>query len=330
VLKRHSRHFMHAALAACCIFGVLVSAAPSFAADVISIATIRGAAAMRWPLHIAAAKGMFAAVGIEPQFNEVLFASNIAQDVASGSLDMGSVGLIEPVRASAKGAGVAIIREEGILPPFALMAKPSIKTIADLKGKTVSLGGVADSTRIYFERMLASAHLNLSQVDKVYAGSTADRFAQLKSGAVDAALLLPPFDSLAESSGFLNLANTKDYVKDLPFSGYMVNSAWANAHKDLVKRFLAAYQKAVDWFYDKNNRAEAISIIMHLQKGDPKVIGATYDTLYKLQYFAKTSAVPKRHLENLIAVVKELTGPFEHPVKPEQLVLPGITDYVAN
>jgi NitT/TauT family transport system substrate-binding protein len=329
MLRQHSRSALHAILTVFCILGAAVAAKSASAADVISIATIRGIPTIAWPLYIADAKGMFAAEGIKVEINQVIFASNIAQDVTAGSVNMGTVGLVEPVRAAAKGASVAIIREEGGLPPFILMAKPAIKTIADLKGKTVSLGGVADSTRVYIERMLASGHLTLDQIDKIYAGSAADRFAQLKSGAVDAALLLPPFDSLAEAAGFNNLGDTKDYVKNLPFSGYMVNTSWAEAHKDAVKKFLAAYQKAVDWFYDSNNRAEAVTIAVNLTKGDPTVIGKTYDTFRKLQFFAKTGAVPKQHLENLIAVVNEL-GPLDHPVKPEQLVLPGVTDYVGK
>jgi ABC-type nitrate/sulfonate/bicarbonate transport system substrate-binding protein len=306
---------------------MLMAATASHAAEVVSVGTIRGIPTIAWPLYIANEKGMFAAEGLKLEIDQVVFASNIAQQVTGGSINMGTVGLIEPVRVVAKGAQVAIIREEGGLPPFALIAKSNIKSIGDLKGKTVSLGGVSDSTRVYIERMLAPAHLTIDQIDKVYAGSAADRYSQLRSGAVDAALLLPPFDSLSEAAGYNNLGNTKDYVKDLPFSGYMVNSAWANTHKDTVKKFLAAYQKAVDWFYDEKNRAEAVSIAVKLSKGNPNVTGKVYDTFRKLQFFAKTGAVPKSHLENLLALVKAL-GPIERNVDPKELVLAGVTNYV--
>jgi ABC-type nitrate/sulfonate/bicarbonate transport system substrate-binding protein len=327
MLRQHLQRLRRAFVVSFCVLGLMIVAPAAHADDTISLATIRGIPTIAWPLYIADAKGMFAAEGIKLEINGVVFASNIIQDVTAGSMDMGTAGLVEPVRAVAKGAHVAIIREEGGLPPFILMAKPAIKTIADLKGKTVSLGGVADSTRVYMERMLASAHLTLDQIDKIYAGSAADRFAQLKSGAVDAALLLPPFDALSEAAGYNNLGDTKDYVKDLPFSGYMVNTAWADAHRDTVKKFLAAYQKAVDWFYDTKNKDEAVAIAVGLTKGDPKVLGGTYDSLRKLQFFAKTDVVPKQHLENLIAIVQEL-GQLDHPIQPEQLVLAGVTHYV--
>ena len=40
-----------------------------------------------------------------------------------------------------------------------------------------------------------------------------------------------------------------DYVKDLPFTGYVANRAWANTQGTAVRKFLAAYQKAVDGPY---------------------------------------------------------------------------------
>jgi ABC-type nitrate/sulfonate/bicarbonate transport system substrate-binding protein len=107
----------------------------------------------------------------------------------------------------------------------------------------------------------------------------------------------------------------------------MVNTAWANAHRDTVKKFHAAYQKAVDWFYDTKNKDEAVAIAVSLTKGNPKVLGGTYDSLRKLQFFAKTDVVPKQHLENLIEIVNEL-GQLDHPIQPEQLVLAGVTHYV--
>ena len=243
-------------IAAQCTCALLLAAPAAHAADAISIGVIRGIPTISWPLHIANAKGFFAESGVKLDIEQIGFASNIAQQVTGGSLNMGVVGLIEVVRAVGKGADVAILREEGGIPPFILMAKPSIKAIAELQGKTISLGGVADTTRIFIERMLAPANLTIDQVDKIYAGSAADRFAQLRSGAVDAALLLPPFDSLAESSGFINLGNTKDYVKDLPFSGYMVNRGWASANKDAVVKFLAAYQKGSTGFIMKRTGAK--------------------------------------------------------------------------
>ena len=100
----------------------------------------------------------------------------------------------------------------------------------------------------------------------MFAGATSARFAALKSGAVDAALLTMPFNFFAETAGFTNLGFTFDVLPDMPFAGMAVNRPWAEAHADLLKRFLDAYNKGVAWFYDPKNREAAVKIQMDTSK----------------------------------------------------------------
>ena len=66
-------------------------------------------------------------------------------------------------------------------PPYELLAKPSIKSLKDLKGKTVSIGGPKDVTRIYLNRMLQPNGLKDSDVDLVYAGASTARLSSPQS-----------------------------------------------------------------------------------------------------------------------------------------------------
>jgi len=49
-------------------------------------------------------------------------------------------GLVDPIRAIEKGAPLAIVRIEAQRPPYALLGKPGIKSMHELKGKVVSVG----------------------------------------------------------------------------------------------------------------------------------------------------------------------------------------------
>ena len=100
----------------------------------------------------------------------------IAQQVAAGStnLTVGS-GIVDPIRAIEKGAPIAIWRIDMQAPPYALLAKPAIKSIKELAGKTISIGGAKDITRIYVERMLVPNGVKPSEVDYVFAGATSAR-----------------------------------------------------------------------------------------------------------------------------------------------------------
>src|SRR6202020_465247 len=90
---------------------------------------------------------------------------------------------------------------------------------------------------------------------------TRPRASLLLACAVDAAILLPPFDFQAEAKGFKSLGLTVDYIKDLPFSGTAVNIAWANANKPILEKVLRAQSRSIAWFGDDKNRDEALRIL---------------------------------------------------------------------
>ena len=146
--------------------------------------------------------------------------ASVIQQLAAGSYNIApSAGIVDPIRAIEKGAPLSIVRILIQAPPYALLAKPAIKSIKDLKGKTIIIGGAKDVTRIFTERMLEPNGLKSGDYDYIFAGATSARFSALQSGAVDAAILTVPFNFYAESAGFTNLGFTFDYIPDMPFAG---------------------------------------------------------------------------------------------------------------
>ncbi len=111
---------------------------------------------------------------------------------------------------------------------------------------------------VYFVKMMAKFGMTRKDVDFLYAGATAARFAALQSGASSAAMITAPPLFTAEAVGFVNLGYVPDFAPDIPFCAELVNRSWATAHKATVKKFIAAYSKAIAWFYDTKNRDEAI------------------------------------------------------------------------
>ena len=124
----------------------------------VILCSVGSASANLWPTAIAMSKGFFAAEDLQP---DLVFAqSNAAvnQQIAAGSVNFAiNTGLVDPIRAIDKGAPAAIVRIEVQGPPYSLMSRPGIKSMQELKGKLISLGGAKDITRIFVERMLASA-----------------------------------------------------------------------------------------------------------------------------------------------------------------------------
>jgi len=206
----------------------LMSVAPARAVDTVTIGTVGSPSANLWPLFIGIEKGFFTAENIKADLIYIPASAPAIQQLAAGSLDMSfSTGLVDPIRAAEQGAGLAIARFEIQAPPYALIAKSSIKSLKDLKGKVISVGGPKDITRLYVDRMLAPHGLKTGDYDYVYAGATTARAQALLGGAVDAAILLPPSNFQLQNQGFNDLGLTIEYAPELAFSGTMANKAWA-------------------------------------------------------------------------------------------------------
>ncbi|HKF11168.1 MAG TPA: ABC transporter substrate-binding protein [Xanthobacteraceae bacterium] len=293
-------------------------------AETVTVGLVGAVSSTHWPIYIGLAKGYFAAESLTPDLVFIQSSAALVQQLTAGSIDLAlSTGLADPIRAIDKGSPIGIVRIEMQAPPYALLAKPSIKRWPELKGKTISIGGPKDITRIYLERMAVPNGLKAGDYDTVFAGATSARFSALQAGAVDAAILLPPFNFYAESAGFTNLGLTIDYAKELPFTGTVVGRAWASARKATLDKVLLVNSKSMAWFSDPANRAEAIRIMVEASKLKEEDVAKSYDFLHKNEFFENTGRISKTRMGALLNALKSL-GDIEGPTNIERFVLPGV------
>jgi NitT/TauT family transport system substrate-binding protein len=297
-------------------------------AEPATIGLVGAVSSTHWPIYIGLTKGYYAAVDLQPDLVFIQSSAALVQQLAAGSLDFAlSTGLADPIRAIDKGAPLAIVRIEMQAPPYALLAKPSIKQWADLKGKTISIGGPKDITRIYLERMAGPNGVKPGDYDTVFAGATSARFSALQSGAVDAAILLPPFNFYAESAGFANLGKTIDYAPELPFAGAVVARGWIGTHRATLDKVFSVHNRSLAWFAEPGNRAEAIKIMMEASKLKQEDVAKSYDFLRDNAFFETTGKVSRAKMSALLKALKEL-GDIEGSTDVERFVLPGLTQLV--
>src|SRR5712691_1540744 len=251
-------------VAAALCLGLATLLGPSaHAADTVQVGSVDATSANLWPLYIGQRNGYFDAADLK---FELIFAqsnASVIQQLAAGAYDIApSAGLVDPIRAIEKGAPVAIVRILLQAPPYALLAKPGIKSMRELKGKTIIIGGAKDITLIFVERMLAASGLKPGDYDLVFAGATSARFSALQAGAVDAAILTVPFNFYGESAGFTNLGFHFDTLPDLPFAGMAVDRTWAAANPKVVERMLSVFVTSIAWFEDAKYRDEAVKLMI--------------------------------------------------------------------
>ena len=302
-----------------------LSATPAGAAEQITLGNVGQASANLWPVLIGLDQGFYTAEDLKVDVVYVQSSAALVQQVTAGSLPVSvSTGLADPLRAVGMGAPISIVRLEVQMPPYDLVAKPNIASLADLRGKLISLGGPKDITRIYVERMLAPSGVKPGDFDMVFAGATAARASALAAGAVDAAILLPAFNFQAIAKGFKSLGLTADYVKDLPFSGMAVNNAWAAANKPTLEKLLRVENKSIAWFNDPKNHADAVRILKVASGLSEDDVEKAYAFFRNGNFFEPTGKVSRTKLNNLAKAMESL-GDLPGNLDVNKAVLPGIT-----
>jgi ABC-type nitrate/sulfonate/bicarbonate transport system substrate-binding protein len=275
----------------------------------------------QWPQYVADEFGWLKADKID--LDLVTVGGGGTAQVAAGSLNIAHSGYPDFARAALQGAPLRIVISDFVGSPYAVFAKKGIKTIADLKGKLISIGGPNDITLIYIKPFLASAGLKTTDVDFVYAKAAGDRFAALASGAVDAAILNPPTYFKAVDAGLTALGDTKPYAEGIPFTVWGANSAWAAAHRDALTAFARDYKRGVAWLNDPAHRQQAIDILVKHAKQDPKDSAEAYDYLVaKLKLFGPDGDVSDAVYAKMTEGLAEI-GIIKPPYPPKAAIFDG-------
>lgn len=288
-MRLHSGSPRESLLAILALLALMVAPLrPAVAQDKIILGFVSHGA-LQWPEYTALNFGWFKDNGVEVDM--VTVGGGAAQQLVAGAINVGYSGFPDFIRAAHRGAPIKIIINGIGTPPYAIYAKPAIKTIKELKGKIISIGAAKDITTIYTQAFLQSAGLTVKDVDFVYAKATPDRFAALVAGGVDAAILFPPFTFRAGGQGFTNLGDIEPFLKGYPFTVYAVNMGWAQKNERALLGFVKAYGKAVRWLYDPANKVEAVKILSKYAKTDAKDAADTYDYFTRITAFSKDGLV---------------------------------------
>ena len=162
---------------------------------------------------------------------------------------------------------------------LSVMASPTTKSFADLKGKTLSVDAMTNGLAFVLRELVVRNGLAETDVAFVRAGGTANRYRELLAGRHDATLLRTPFELLAGERGF-NLLATAESLGAYTGTVGATRRSWAKANEASLIGFLRGYKAGVDWIYDHGNRAvvEAL-LVANIRDMTPTLAKQSYDLL---------------------------------------------------
>lgn len=248
------------------------AAAPARAAIPLRVVFFPGLDA--WPLYVARDRGLFAREGLDVALTPTAGSVSQIAKLMAGEFDVASTAFDNLVAYDA-GEGDPSVTGPFDLVAFLggaeatnkLVARPEIRSYADLRGKTLAVDAVATGYSFVLRKMLALQGLGESDYRLVEVGNTEKRFAAMTAGTAVAAIVGIPFDLIGESRGFHVLGDALTALGGhYQATCSIARRSWGDAHRDAIAGYARAYRAALDWLFEPANRAEALAILVRATK----------------------------------------------------------------
>ena len=224
-------------------------------------------------LPMAHIKGFFQEEGLQAELIRIRSAVALPA-LTSGEIDYHTV-VAPAVNAALRGIPVRVVAcfTPGLT--TAIIARPEIKTIQELKGKTIGLNSIGGGLESTVRIMLKHYGLDPDKDVKFLAtGGIETRFAALKQGLTVATAGSTPADYLGKKFGYVVLARAYDLFS-YPNTGLVAGVKSIKDNPDRLKRVIRAGIKANR--YILQNRDGTIQVMMQWMKVDRDTATATYD-----------------------------------------------------
>lgn len=180
--------------------------------------------------------------------------------------------------------------------PMTLIAQPEVKSLKDLKGKTLGISSFGATPDVAARMMIKQGGIDSEKEIKVLAlGSDAARMTGLMQRIVDVVVMSPPADTQLEKQGYKILARAYELF-NFPYLGLGTNTRKIKEKPLEIRRVVKAAIRANRFIRD--NRDEAVRTFMSWGKVEREFAYASYDALRNL--FNADGAVPEDGLKLVI------------------------------
>ncbi len=228
------------------------------------------------PLYVAVDQGLFAKEGLQVDLLNFRGGSDLIKALVAGSIDVGVVSLAEVTAGIDAGQPLKAFYGGFNVPAFSWYAIPSIKSIADAKGKRFGVTQFGSSTDFLTRYALVANGLDPARdVQIVQGGDSPTRLAAMRAGQLDVNVLAAPDTFIAADQGYKMIFSQKDLAPDYPYHTFAATESFIRNHPGTLKALLRAHILGLR--LAKQDKQLAEQSLVKRVKMDPKYIGPTYE-----------------------------------------------------
>jgi ABC-type nitrate/sulfonate/bicarbonate transport system substrate-binding protein len=271
---RRCNALLPAALVAALLAGTTVSRA----ADHIRVGTPEGSAYVFAPIDVGNGAGIFAKAGLEVEKINFGGGAKLEQAMSAGAIDMsvaGNIGLAYATKGVPEKA-VAVVAGPPVEMSIIIRSDGDIKKVADLKGKSIGVGGATSLTAWLALQLAQHEGWGADGVKRVAVGDMSSLVAALETKNVDG--IVGPVEGgyLLQQKGQGKVLLTYGTIlHDFITHGMFASDALITQHPDTVRRFVHAWFDTIK--YMRTHKAETIKLTQSVTHLPPDIAEKVYD-----------------------------------------------------
>ena len=231
------------------------------------------------PAQIAVAKGFFKDENLEPlliQMRSQVTVPALLSGEVHYTLSFGNI--IGSAMAGLPFKILAVLTDK---PLHSLVARPEIKTIAELRGKRIGSQRIGGSDQLAAEAILQAKGIDIKDVQFITLGGDEPvRVEMLRKGLVDAICTVPPGPVRLTREGYNILGGPKDLKIGSPISAVAVTDTRLKTQREETRRVLRAVLRGLRAMHER--RDDTIAIMSKWLSQSADVARDSYDSITAL------------------------------------------------
>ena len=252
-------------------------------------------------LFVANATGMFKDAGIDVELYEYNNGGDMMSAMASGELDVGYVGITPVIYSISKGVPVKIVAGAQNEGSGLLSHSSSVKSITDLKGKTIATPGEASIQSVLLKYDLKKHGLSTSDIESPTMKVSSMNDA-LKTDGIDAMLTYEPYVTISKDINNQTLVeNSADILPDHPCCVVIMNQKFLSGESDKSNKILDIHKRATEKI--KENPQGAIQYLPPHIVPDSEI---EKESLAHIKWVSDLNDTYKKNVNEFLNIEKDL------------------------
>ena len=262
------------------------------------------------PFFVATEKGFFGELGLDVRITLTGSSTELREGLAAGKYQIAHTAADNAVAMVELQHAEAVIVLGGDNSFNHLFVTPEIRTYQDLRGKTLVVDAPNTAFALVAYQMLADHGVNRGEYAVLEAGTPIKRVAAMADSRIaQAGMLNLPYSVLAPGKGLHELGSLTGAIGQYQGTTGFVLRPWADANRDILVRYIAAYIQAVRWIKTPAHKAEAVAMLVDHLKLAPEVAGQCYDIVADpTTGFARDAEVDLKGFENVLRLRAVVEG----------------------